>query len=467
MKKLSRVVLLFFVLTGQGRSETTPPGTKPAASPATAALPYTTGFEVTEGVAEGALNGQKGWTADRGVVVNHGKVGGAGNYVLLPANHKPLQAILNFPASDQPKNVNIDFFSQGSAAPTVEHSSLYRTDTAQVALLKKAGKGKLFVFNGNGSGGGKWQPTDASLSLDVTNKTASWFELTILEDFSTKTWSLSLNGNQIAKNLGLGDNTITSLGYFSVSGGTAADTLLDGFSAGFDDSTFPDYGQLIMPATITPPANLRATAVTDSRVALTWSAAAGAYGIAGYNVYRNGEPIAHVTGTSCTDNTVGGDMDISYEVEAYDGVGNLSARNAPIAIHTPKTLDKANGLPVEWEQHYYDRTGLDPQAPSGNGDGYSILQEYKLGRDPTDFYNGVVPIHKPLYDGHEGPDGQLAMIVVHPDGTPWPNAPITFNVTTGHRRFSATKGGPVFQLTVQVRADANGLAQVYLEPLTP
>ena len=59
------------------------------------------------------------------------------------------------------------------------------------------------------------------------------------------------------------------------------------------------------------------------------------------------------------------------------------------------------------------------------------------------------------------------MIVHKPDGTPWPGAPVTFNVNKGARLISVSPGGPEYFHQLQVRADANGRAQVYLEPIQP
>ena len=41
-----------------------------------------------------------------------------------------------------------------------------------------------------------------------------------------------------------------------------------------------------------------------------------------------------------------------------------------------------NGLPDWWEIKYFGKIGQDPQAKSPAGDGYTLLQEYKMGRNP-------------------------------------------------------------------------------------
>ena len=123
-----------------------------------------------------------------------------------------------------------------------------------------------------------------------------------------------------------------------------------------------------------------------------------------------------------------------------------------------------NGLPDRWEMEHFGHTGVDPNADP-DGDGLASLQEYQHGTDPTDFFNGIVP-HVEAANG-SSPDSSdaLVMTIRKPDGTPWPNAPATFQMTAGDRRISATPGGRDYSNTVQVRADSNGVAKAYLEPL--
>ncbi len=51
---------------------------------------------------------------------------------------------------------------------------------------------------------------------------------------------------------------------------------------------------------------------------------------------------------------------------------------------TPSAFDgDLNGLPDEWERHYYERIRTDPLADT-DGDGMNSLAEYHAGTDPTD-----------------------------------------------------------------------------------
>ena len=217
----------------------------------------------------------------------------------------------------------------------------------------------------------------------------------------------------------------------------------------------------------TAPAGLLASATTDT-VSLTWQPSTDNLRVSGYIVYRNGQPIdtaLPIRETHYTDANLPDNESFGYQVRAFDFAGNLSPLSARVSARTAPVDADGNGLPDYWEQKYFPEGGVDPNADA-DGDGISNLAEYRGGTDPRDFYNGVLPTHDVLYGGGAGPNNQLAMVVRKPDGTPWPNAPVDFNITSGRRRIAAVPGGP-YGYHATVRADANGLAQCFLEPLPP
>jgi len=169
-----------------------------------------------------------------------------------------------------------------------------------------------------------------------------------------------------------------------------------------------------------------------------------------------------------------GRVQVYYQQPGANGVQSNITVAAGSALTTIATSSLAselvdtdnNGLPDMWETKYFGRIGVDPNADP-DGDGLTNLQEYQQGTDPTDFFNGVIPQVEALNGGGPGPNDQLSMAVRKPDGTPWPNAPVDFAITAGTRRFSAVAGGPDYTTSVQVRAGADGVAKVYLEPLQP
>ncbi len=85
------------------------------------------------------------------------------------------------------------------------------------------------------------------------------------------------------------------------------------------------------------PANLKAKAVSTSRVDLSWSVSTDNVGVIGYRIYRNGSLIKKVTGNKYYDKAVKAAKAYSYYVKAYDAAGNISNRSNIVKVTTPKS----------------------------------------------------------------------------------------------------------------------------------
>ena len=83
------------------------------------------------------------------------------------------------------------------------------------------------------------------------------------------------------------------------------------------------------------PAGLTATAVSSTRVDLSWSASTDNVGVAGYRVFRNGAQIGTPATTSFSDTTAAPGTTYSYTVAAVDAAGNASAQSAAAPATTP------------------------------------------------------------------------------------------------------------------------------------
>lgn len=90
-----------------------------------------------------------------------------------------------------------------------------------------------------------------------------------------------------------------------------------------------------------PPHEVSAVAVSPELVNLSWSAAVGELGVAGYTVFRDGEEIASVDGSSLAyaDATVRPETEYRYRVDAFDEAGNHSDPSDPVRVTTPKRDD--------------------------------------------------------------------------------------------------------------------------------
>ncbi|HSP79197.1 MAG TPA: carbohydrate binding domain-containing protein, partial [Myxococcaceae bacterium] len=82
------------------------------------------------------------------------------------------------------------------------------------------------------------------------------------------------------------------------------------------------------------PTGLVSTGKTSSSVSLSWTAATDNYGVAGYNVYRNGVQVGSPAGTTFTDTGLAASTSYSYTVKAWDAAGNLSAASSALSVTT-------------------------------------------------------------------------------------------------------------------------------------
>jgi hypothetical protein len=84
------------------------------------------------------------------------------------------------------------------------------------------------------------------------------------------------------------------------------------------------------------PTNLSATAVSSSEISLTWGASTdtGGSGVAGYNIYRNGNLINGLSTTNYTDGVLSPNTQYCYTVSAYDAAGNVSAQSSQFCATT-------------------------------------------------------------------------------------------------------------------------------------
>ena len=117
-----------------------------------------------------------------------------------------------------------------------------------------------------------------------------------------------------------GQNIITVTAR-DAAGNTASETLTVTYTA--PDTTAP-----------TTPTGLSATAVSSSRIDLSWSASTDYVGVSGYHMYRNGTYLKSVTATSTSDINLSASTQYCYTVSAYDVAGNLSGQSGQACATT-------------------------------------------------------------------------------------------------------------------------------------
>ena len=97
----------------------------------------------------------------------------------------------------------------------------------------------------------------------------------------------------------------------------------------------PPTGTDTTPPTV--PGTPTATAVSSTRIDLSWTASTDAVGVSGYRIFRNGSTAALATATATTysDTGLAASTPYTYTVRAFDAAGNESSASAAGSATTP------------------------------------------------------------------------------------------------------------------------------------
>lgn len=129
----------------------------------------------------------------------------------------------------------------------------------------------------------------------------------------------------------------------------------------------------------TMPSNLQGTAISASRIDLTWGASTDTEsGLAAYKVYRDGVLIATVTTTSYSDTGLGEYTQHTYQVAAFDKKGNVSRKCKAVTLYTVDTTAPGQPTGLAGNAVSISQIDLTWVAPAASG---SPLSHYKVYKD--------------------------------------------------------------------------------------
>ncbi|MFE9095260.1 glycosyl hydrolase family 18 protein [Streptomyces sp. NPDC007264] len=178
---------------------------------------------------------------------------------------------------------------------------------------------------------GKWTVTNSG-----TTSISSW---TIEWDFPsgtsvTSAWDADVTNSGThwtARNKSyngtLAPGASVSFGFNGSGSGSPSDCTLNG--AGCDGG-----GQVPGDSPPSAAGTPTASAVTDTSVQLSWSAATDDKGVKNYDVLRDGTKVATVTTTSYADTGLSAGTDYSYTVQARDSADQTGPVSGAVAVHT-------------------------------------------------------------------------------------------------------------------------------------
>jgi hypothetical protein len=434
-----------------------------------ASLPYAADFEGAKRYRLGSLQGQQGWTVTQGAaeVVSSTAFQGTQSVELKPG---PVGAVARqtFAGSAGDGPTFVDLFVRPVAGLNPEEGSAFDLGGATVAFVRDGTAGRMQALQWDAFGAPSWKPAGSPVALDGGGGATRWIRLTARLSYATGAWDIYVDGQLAWADLGFDymKPAPLALTALSVQGGAPQASYFDFLYAGLDNPLFADADRDGMDDAWEIDNGL--DPAVDDR-----DGDKDGDGLVNVREYQLGTRADRA-------DTDGDGLPDAWEVQRHldplkaaepdadtdgDGVSDLEEYAAginPLAADTD-----GDGLPDGWEiAHGFNPSANDSIADI-DGDGWSNLEEYRRGSDPHDFFNGVLPRTETLNDGGPGAEEELSMVVRKADGTPWPNAPAVFHITSGTRRISAVRNGPAYGSTVSVRADAQGVARVYLEPYQP
>jgi alpha-tubulin suppressor-like RCC1 family protein len=170
-----------------------------------------------------------------------------------------------------------------------------------------------------------------------------------------------------------------------------------------------------------------------------------------------------------------GDAIVAAATVYHELLWNLAAKNLTLDPQGQVTVTIAtdsvgDGIPDWWRQQYFGGDGTTTDSTScascdPDGDGLTNLQEYQAGRDPNDYYNGMLPILQVVSgNGQGGLTNQflaqpLVVSVTNAIHGVLTNAPVTFAVQGSGLLAASINASPTNSLTM--RTDINGQAAAY------
>ena len=106
----------------------------------------------------GPWRGQGGWTVPQGSA-NVSNVVYSGSQSLQLAGGSPVAVVQQaFAPSTGETVIFCDFYAEPVAEASIASSTLFTAEQAQFGFQQSNGSGILYVYQGNGTGGGTWAP---------------------------------------------------------------------------------------------------------------------------------------------------------------------------------------------------------------------------------------------------------------------------------------------------------------------
>lgn len=206
-------------------------------------LPYEANFESSGGFELGGLDGQRGWSVEEGSAVITEGEGREGSRALRLEPSDPVGSVGLTVATGERGNILYSDLYLRPGATNPEAGAVVGAEGSFTGFFRIEAGGELYIFNGNGQGGGDWLATGAKFATQEDGSVQEWIRLSLRQDFEQKVWDLFINGKIFRANLGFWKDAEVAPqeARFTLTGHTAVplwvdDVKIDSNSVAYDDA---------------------------------------------------------------------------------------------------------------------------------------------------------------------------------------------------------------------------------------
>ena len=127
-------------------------------------------------------------------------------------------------------------------ATNLEAGAVVGAEGSFTGFFRIEAGGELYIFNGDGQGGGDWLATGAKFATQEDGSVQDWIRLSLRQDFDQKVWDLFINGKIFRTNLGFWKEAEVTPqeARFTLTGHTAVPLWVDDVKIDSDSVAFAD-----------------------------------------------------------------------------------------------------------------------------------------------------------------------------------------------------------------------------------
>jgi hypothetical protein len=205
-------------------------------------LPYEANFDSSGGFALGAAHGQRGWSVEEGKAVVTDGEGREGTRALRLEPSDPVGSVGLTVATGERGNILYSDLYVRPGATNPEAGAVMGAEGSFTGFFRIEAGGELYIFNGDGQGGGEWLATGAKFATQDDGSVQDWIRMSLRQDFDQKVWDLFINGKIFRTNLGFWKDAEVAPqeARFTLTGHTAVPLWVDDVKIDSDSVAFAD-----------------------------------------------------------------------------------------------------------------------------------------------------------------------------------------------------------------------------------